>query len=163
MVELLGYSAHNKKAWFIRLFTRKKYDHVAFKINSTQIIDARPCNGFNSYNSHQPKNALVDVFSLNLNSVDMADLERVIATHLGQHPYDFVGIGGYVFGKIFDKRIRHNRKNWFCSEAIVECIRRAGCVIFPGYNACDISPGKLLQDKMFRKTASKILVDGRLF
>lgn len=163
MVEVLGYSAHNKKAWFIKLFTRKKYDHVAFRINGTQIVDSRPSHGFNIYNSHNPSNALVDVFSINMTQQEMKNLETAIYAHVGKHPFDFVGIGGYFFSKVLDIRVRHSHARWFCSEAIIECIRMAGAMIFSGYEACDISPGKLLKDKMFRKVDSKVLVDGKLF
>ena len=163
MIRIIGYRGIKKRSWLIRIFTRKKHDHVGFLLDDGRVADARIKGGFDIYTEHNQTNAIVDIYALDIIEEQHKLLRNLILEHAGRHDYDLAGVTGYALSKIFDRKSFQSRRRWFCSEAVVILLRLAGVIIFDGYHPHQISPGKLLKDaSMIRKITTCLLVNGKL-
>ena len=149
MVKILAYKGTDKYSWIIRLFTKGKYDHVAFLLPTGHIADSRP-KGFDLYLSHAMKHCQCDIYKIKAPLHQHEKLKSIIRHNAGMWEYDWPGVVGYGLAKIFDlKKYWHSKTRLFCSEAVITFLRQAGIKIYAGYEPNEIDPGKLMEHDIF--------------
>jgi len=150
-IRIIAYKGTNKFGLLVRLFTLGKYDHVAFLMPEGTQADSRR-SGFNIYPTHETWNCEADIFDIRMTEEQNGALDCVIRKNAGQWKYDWPGVVGYGFAKLFDlKRYYHSKNRLFCSEAIITFLRQVGVDIYNGYKPHEISPHKLMKNiRIFR-------------
>ena len=143
MIKIAAYQGVSGVSRVIKWITSSRYSHVAFVLPDNSVVEAwdSGLRKVGNISIQHNVNTKVDIFLLNLSTVQERQLLKLIEKDLANPPkYDFYQVLHFLPVVRLFARSQPDNARFFCSEYIVDRLNRVGYALFNNTLPCEVPP-----------------------